>query len=106
MAYEYVKRTYGVNPVPGERVRLENTQREGTIARRTSYDHHVWVVFDGQKHALPCHPRSLEYLPASEPPTPPSAEPRIGTPLSELSGRPGQPGYDRFCDIAASWGYD
>jgi hypothetical protein len=30
----------------------------------------------------------------------------IGTPISELSGRPGQPGYERFRDIAASWGYD
>lgn len=31
---------------------------------------------------------------------------RLGTPLSELSGRPGHPGYDRFKSIAASWGYD
>lgn len=30
----------------------------------------------------------------------------IGTPLSQLSGRPGHPGYDKFCRIAASWGYD
>lgn len=28
-----------------------------------------------------------------------------GTPLSELSGRPGDPGYDRFLQIARSWGY-
>lgn len=31
---------------------------------------------------------------------------RIGTPLSQLSGRPGHPGYDEFKRIAASWGYD
>lgn len=30
----------------------------------------------------------------------------IGTPLSELSGRPGHPGYAEFCRIAKSWGYD
>lgn len=30
----------------------------------------------------------------------------LGTPISELSGRPGEPGYERFRDIAASWGYD
>jgi hypothetical protein len=30
----------------------------------------------------------------------------IGTPLSELSGRPGQPGYDRFVEIARSWGHE
>lgn len=31
---------------------------------------------------------------------------QIGTPLSELSGRPGTPGYARFADIARSWGYN
>lgn len=30
----------------------------------------------------------------------------IGTPLSQLSGRPGEPGFARFCEIARSWGYD
>jgi len=32
--------------------------------------------------------------------------PRPGTPLNELSGRPGFPGYDRFKQIASSYGYD
>lgn len=31
---------------------------------------------------------------------------QIGTPLSQLSGRPGEPGYERFKSIAASWGFD
>lgn len=31
---------------------------------------------------------------------------KIGTPISELSGQPGQPGYEKFKAIAASWGYD
>jgi hypothetical protein len=30
----------------------------------------------------------------------------IGTPLSEVSGRPGHPGYGEFCRIAKSWGHD
>lgn len=30
---------------------------------------------------------------------------RFGTPLSQLSGRPGHPGYDRFVEIGQSWGY-
>lgn len=30
----------------------------------------------------------------------------LGTPISELSGRPGEPGYDEFVRIAKSWGYD
>lgn len=36
---------------------------------------------------------------------PPPTEP-VGTPLSELSGRPGSYAYERFKAIAASWGYD
>ena len=36
----------------------------------------------------------------------PGGKPQIGTPLSELSGRPGYPGYEQFKAIAASWGYD
>ena len=31
---------------------------------------------------------------------------QLGTPLSELSGRPGHKGYEKFCEIARSWGYD
>lgn len=30
----------------------------------------------------------------------------LGTPISQLSGRPGEPGYEEFCRIARSWGYD
>ena len=30
----------------------------------------------------------------------------IGTPISELSGQPGHPGFEKFCDIARSWGYE
>ncbi len=30
----------------------------------------------------------------------------MGVPISELSGRPGEPGWDRFQRIASSWGYD
>lgn len=41
------------------------------------------------------------YIP---PPPKPPGEP-IGTPISELSGRPGQSGYAEFCRIAKSWGF-
>lgn len=34
------------------------------------------------------------------------SERKLGTPISELSGRPGHPGYEEFCRIARSWGYD
>lgn len=30
----------------------------------------------------------------------------IGTPISEISGRPGEPGYAEFVRIAKSWGFD
>lgn len=30
----------------------------------------------------------------------------MGTPLRELSGRPGEPGYEEFKRIAKSWGHD
>jgi len=31
---------------------------------------------------------------------------KLGTPISQLSGRPGEPGYAEFVRIAKSWGYD
>jgi hypothetical protein len=37
--------------------------------------------------------------------SPPPAKP-IGTPISQLSGRPGHRGYEEFRRIAASYGYD
>jgi hypothetical protein len=39
--------------------------------------------------------------------TPASRRPdSLGTPISELSGQPDQPGYNEFCRIARSWGYN
>jgi hypothetical protein len=32
--------------------------------------------------------------------------PARGMPISQLSGRPGAKGFDAFCEIARSWGYD
>lgn len=31
---------------------------------------------------------------------------KYGTPISEISGRPGHKGFDEFCRIASSWGYE
>lgn len=44
----------------------------------------------------------LAYIPVAPRP---AGEP-IGTPISELSGRPGHPGFAEFCRIAKSYGYD
>jgi hypothetical protein len=62
MAYEYVKQAYGVNPVPGQRVRHNENDKHGVIARRKSYDNYVYVKFDGEEFAKPCHPCALDYL--------------------------------------------
>ena len=35
----------------------------------------------------------------------PGGPQQLGTPISQLSGRPGHRGFDAFTDVAASWGY-
>lgn len=30
----------------------------------------------------------------------------LGTPISQLSGRPGEPGFEKFSEIASSYGFD
>lgn len=69
MAYDYVKRAYGVNPIIGQRVTHTVTKKSGAITRASSDAHYVHVRFDGQKHALPCHPTELEYGEAPARPT-------------------------------------
>lgn len=60
--YEYVKRTYAVNPVQHERVTHTVTKRGGVIARESpSAGHYVQVRFDGSRWAVSCHPTELEY---------------------------------------------
>lgn len=61
MAYEYVKQAYGVNPEIGARVRHNEIDKHGVIVRRKSYDQYVYVKFDGESFAKPCHPRALDY---------------------------------------------
>lgn len=31
---------------------------------------------------------------------------KLGTPISQLSGRPGHPGFEKFDEIARSWDYE
>lgn len=67
MAYEYVKRTYGVEPKIGARVRHTENEKTGVIVRpAASSDHYVFVRFDGQKHGSPCHPLALDYTPGGD----------------------------------------
>lgn len=30
---------------------------------------------------------------------------QLGTSINQLSGRPGHPGFDKWCEISRSWGY-
>jgi hypothetical protein len=60
--------------------------------------------FDSEAHRAGCY---LSGRPECEacPGCFPNGRPRFGTPISELSGRPGHKGYAEFCRIAESWGY-
>lgn len=60
-SYAYIRRTYGVEPTPGRRVRHQITNRHGLIVRPRGDPHYVQVRFDGQKHTVPCHPTELDY---------------------------------------------
>lgn len=66
MAYDYVKRAYGVDPKVGQRVRMNEgcePRKEGVIAPESpSHGHYVQVRFDGQNFASNCHPTSIDYL--------------------------------------------
>lgn len=63
MSYDYVKRTYRVRPIVGERVYHKETKNYGVVAREDkSQSHYVMVRFDGMKQRLPCHPTALEYF--------------------------------------------
>lgn len=57
---------------------------------------------------MPAGEQMFKYHGYSGPcPTPekPKDSSEIGTPLSELSGRPGHAGHDRFAAIGETWGY-
>jgi hypothetical protein len=67
MAYDYVKRTYDVDPKIGARVQHKVTRRFGKITReKPSAAHYVNVMFDGRGFSLPCHPTELDYAPAQD----------------------------------------
>lgn len=67
MSYEYVKRTYDVEPKIGARVQHTVTKKFGKITREKPIAaHYVNVMFDGRGYSLPCHPTELDYAPQSD----------------------------------------
>lgn len=60
--YDYVRRTYGVDPQVGKRVLHTVIHKRGSIVRESkSQAHYVMVKFDGNNFASPCHPTELKY---------------------------------------------
>ena len=63
MAYEYIKRAYGLTFTIGMRVRHTVTRKSGFVRRSGSVsDNYVSVRFDNLNHNRPCHPQELEIL--------------------------------------------
>lgn len=66
MAYDYIKRMYGVDAVPGRRVFQTETKELGTILPESpTHGHCVRVQFDDGSIGLN-HPRALDYDPREE----------------------------------------
>ena len=64
MAYEYVRRMYGVDPRPGQRITMDG--RHGTIVRPRGDPARLRVRFDGRRHISNVHPTwEVDYAPAS-----------------------------------------
>jgi len=61
MSYDYIRNYYGVEITVNHIVRHTVTGRMGTIMpEKASAGHYVQVLFQGDKHMLPCHPTELE----------------------------------------------
>lgn len=54
MAYDYIRRVYGVGFNPGERIAVDG--KPGTVTKPRDDLHYVRVRFDGQKHISNAHP--------------------------------------------------
>ncbi|MGV8939069.1 MAG: hypothetical protein ACOH2J_18265 [Allorhizobium sp.] len=68
MSYDYIRRMYGVDPIPGHLVQHQVTGRYGTIhPEPAEQQHYVHVCFQGDKHTRPCHPAELDYETAQSP---------------------------------------
>ncbi len=82
---------------------LDDSHGDGTLAKRR--------MICGIAGALPAgdvfwYPSEANADYADCPGCNPDGPRRRGTPLSQLSGRPGEPGFAEFCRIAESWGYE
>lgn len=68
--YSYIERAYGRTFKRGQRIRFDEDGREGKVVNcRTSSEHYVNVVFDGDRWKSLCHPLSVTVLDTSPPVT-------------------------------------
>lgn len=71
MAYDYIRRAYGVDLKVGERVRHTVTGRDGRIIRTNGDPQYFRVRFDDFRTPRNAHPKELTQLgaaPGQEPP--------------------------------------
>lgn len=65
-AYAYIQRAYGRAFKIGQRVAFVEEgcrRREGVVRRPiASAEHYVAILFDGDRHKVPCHPTSVEVI--------------------------------------------
>jgi hypothetical protein len=62
MAYDYIRRVYGVDPKIGQCI--THYGKMGVICRPGSNEHYLNVRFDGQNHTSRVHPTDeVVYLP-------------------------------------------
>jgi hypothetical protein len=62
-SYAYIRQQYGLSFEPDQIVGHTVTKRFGTVKRESrSQGHYVQVLFEGDRHALPCHPEELRVL--------------------------------------------
>lgn len=52
--YDYIRRTYGVDPHVGQRITMDG--KPGVIVRPQGDPQYLKVRFDGEKHAANVHP--------------------------------------------------
>jgi hypothetical protein len=82
MAYDYVRRMYGVNPIPGQRIRCHSSGKLATIIRPQPEDQYVHARIDGERHRSRFHPTSIDYLDA--PPKPAGTKPQQPALVEEI----------------------
>jgi hypothetical protein len=62
LAYDYIKRYYGVEPTIGQRITMDG--KSGVIIRPQGDPQYLRVRFDGQTHAMNVHPTwRVDYAP-------------------------------------------